>query len=134
MKKIITVLALITGCSLHSQANKIISSEDKAPTVKIESGIVKGVTEGEVSSFKGIPYAAPPVGEYRWVLLLAVKRWDGVGDAIVFGAACAQGGWGTAPGAIAEGASEDCLYLNLWVPAEAKPDDKLPVMVWIHGG
>lgn len=134
MKKIITVLAIITGCSLHSQANKITSSEDKAPTVKIESGIVKGVTEGEVSSFKGIPYAVPPVGEYRWRPPQPVKPWDGVRDATEFGATCAQGGWGTAPGAIAEGSSEDCLYLNLWVPAEAEPDDKLPVMVWIHGG
>jgi para-nitrobenzyl esterase len=134
MKKIITGLVIVIGCSLHSQANKITSSEDKAPTVKIESGIVKGVTEGEVSSFKGIPYAAPPVGEYRWRPPQPVKPWDGVRDATEFGATCAQGGWGTAPGAIAEGSSEDCLYLNLWVPAEAKPDDKLPVMVWIHGG
>ena len=134
MKKIITGLVIVIGCSLHSQANKITSSEDKAPTVKIESGIVKGVTEGEVSSFKGIPYAAPPVGEYRWRPPQPVKPWDGVRDATEFGATCAQGGWGTAPGAIAEGSSEDCLYLNLWVPAEANPDDKLPVMVWIHGG
>jgi para-nitrobenzyl esterase len=134
MKKIITVFAIIFGCSLHTQANKIPSSEDESPTVKIESGIVKGVTEGEVSSFKGIPYAAPPVGEYRWRPPQPVKPWDGVRDATEFGATCAQAGWGTAQGAIAEGSSEDCLYLNLWVPAEAEPDAKLPVMVWIHGG
>jgi len=134
MKKIITGLAIFIGCSLHTQANGITSSEDEAPTVKIESGIVKGVTEGEVSSFKGIPYAAPPVGKYRWRPPQPVKPWDGVRDATEFGATCAQAGWGTAPGAIAEGSSEDCLYLNLWVPAEAEPDAKLPVMVWIHGG
>lgn len=134
MKKIITGLVIVIGCSLHSQATKIPGSEEKAPTVKIESGIIKGVTEGEVSSFKGIPYAAPPVGEYRWRPPQPVKPWDGVRDATEFGATCAQAGWGIAPGAIAEGSSEDCLYLNLWVPAKAKPGDKLPVMVWIHGG
>src|SRR5699024_5670930 len=46
----------------------------------------------------------------------------------------AQAGWNAAPGTIAEGSSEDCLYLNVWAPAEAKPDAELPVMVWIHGG
>lgn len=134
MKKLITVLAIVIGCNLYSQANKIPGSEDKAPNIKIESGTVKGVTEGEVSSFKGIPYAAPPVDEYRWRPPQPVKPWDGVRDATEFGPNCAQGGWGAAPGTIAEGSSEDCLYLNLWVPAEAKPDDRLPVMVWIHGG
>lgn len=134
MRKVLIVLAIIIGFSFHSQANGINSSEDEAPTVKIESGIVKGVTEGEVSSFKGIPYAAPPVDEYRWRPPQPVKPWDGVHDATEFGATCAQVGCGTAPGAIAEGSSEDCLYLNLWVPAGAEPDNKLPVMVWIHGG
>lgn len=134
MKELITVLAIIIGCSLHTQATGINGLEDKAPTVEIKSGIVKGTTNGEVSSFKGIPYAAPPVGEYRWRPPQPVAEWQGVLDATEYGANCAQAGWGTAPGTIAEGSSEDCLYLNLWKPAEAEPGEKLPVMVWIHGG
>jgi para-nitrobenzyl esterase len=104
------------------------------PRVATVSGIVQGVTEDDVTRFKGIPFAAPPVGEFRWRPPQPVAPWEGVRDASEFGPNCAQGGWGAAPGTIAEGSSEDCLYLNLWKPADAKAKAKLPVMVWIHGG
>ncbi|MBN1132047.1 MAG: carboxylesterase family protein [Bacteroidales bacterium] len=92
------------------------------------------MVEGDVAIFKGIPYAAPPVGEYRWRPPQPLSPWEGIRDASEFGPDCAQSGWGTAPGTIQEGSSEDCLYLNLWKPADTRSGAKLPVMVWIHGG
>jgi para-nitrobenzyl esterase len=74
------------------------------------------------------------VGEFRWRPPQPVSPWEGIRDASEFGPNCAQAGWGAAPGTISEGSSEDCLYLNLWKPAGAKPEAKLPVLVWIHGG
>ncbi len=111
-----------------------INAQTSAPEVRTKSGIVKGVSDGEVSSFKGIPFAAPPVGEFRWRPPQPVKPWDGVRDATEFGPTCAAAGWGAAPGTIQQGSSEDCLYLNVWKPADARGGAKLPVMVWIHGG
>jgi para-nitrobenzyl esterase len=111
-----------------------INAQTSGPEVKTKTGVVKGITEGDVSVFKGIPFAAPPVGEFRWRPPQPVKPWGGVRDATEYGPNCAQGGWGAAPGTIAEGSSEDCLYLNLWTPADFKSGSKMPVMVWIHGG
>jgi para-nitrobenzyl esterase len=130
MKKIVAGLALLISFSLSAQQ----IATDAAPEIKTKAGILRGVTEGDVSSFKGIPYAAPPVGEFRWRPPQPVRPWEGIRDAGKYGPSCAQGGWGAAPGAIQEGSSEDCLYLNLWTPAGSKPGAKLPVMVWIHGG
>ena len=87
-----------------------------------------------MSIFKGIPYAAAPVGDLRWRPFQPIGPWEGVRDASEFGANCAQRGFGRGGDSIADNSSEDCLFLNLWKPAEAKPGAKLPVMVWIHGG
>ena len=118
--------------------------------VKIDSGTVAGAISGQptVRAFKGIPFAAPPVGENRWKTPQPVAKWEGVRKADAFGAPCAagapaagRGGGGgraaaapQAPATPREPArAEDCLYLNVWTSATS-PNDKRPVMVWIYGG
>lgn len=101
-----------------------------AQTVKIDTGTLSGATAEGVASFKGIPYAAPPVGVLRWRPPQAAAKWTAPRDATHYGALCMQkivkdNGVGPGP------ASEDCLTVNVFAPTGAKA---LPVMVWIHGG
>jgi para-nitrobenzyl esterase len=94
--------------------------------VRTSSGAVRGSTAAGVQTFKGIPYAAPPVGANRWRPTQPAQPWNGVRDATQFGADCAQ--------ARGTGTSEDCLFVNVWRPETTVPGARLPVMVWIHGG
>ncbi len=102
---------------------------------KTADGVLEGVVsaDGKVRTFKGIPYAAPPVGDLRWKAPQPVIPWNGVRNASEYGARCMQGN--IYPDMIFHdaGPSEDCLHLNLWMPANP-PSAKLPVMVWIYGG
>ena len=133
MKKIVIGLAIIIGCSLYAQQKIVIATPGVTPIVKTVSGLLRGITEGDVSVFKGIPYAAPPVGVNRWRPPQPVTAWSGVKDLSKFCADCPQASWPRGAG-MAQNSSEDCLFLNIWTPAIATKKSKLPVMVWIHGG
>jgi para-nitrobenzyl esterase len=108
----------------------------EAAEAAIDTGALVGAMIGDVKVFKGIPYAAAPVGGLRWKPPQPARRWDDPRDATLFGAACPQLAArgvtnilpvGGSPGPF----SEDCLTLNVWAPKNAA---KAPVMVWIHGG
>lgn len=101
--------------------------------VKIDTGRLQGVTREGVVAYKGIPYAAPPVGELRWRPPRAPKAWSGVRAASEFGADCMQLPFPGDAAPLGVKPAEDCLYANVWVPA-SKSSKKLPVMVWIYGG
>lgn len=104
------------------------------PVVLTNVGAVRGSTEGTVSAFLGIPYAAAPTGQNRWRAPQPAVRWKGTRDAARYGSDCAQAPFPPDSAPIRTAPSEDCLYLNVWKPAKARPGAKLPVMVWIHGG
>jgi para-nitrobenzyl esterase len=106
----------------------------RAETLRLDGlGAVRGDVAGAVRVFKGLPYAAPPVGARRWQPPAAAAPWDGVRDASRFGAACVQApGLSAANGGDPGPLAEDCLTLNVWAPHASA--GKRPVLVWIHGG
>jgi para-nitrobenzyl esterase len=103
------------------------AGQPRPSLVQVEGGRAQGTVEGGLTVFKGIPFAAPPVGGLRWKAPRPIVPWDTVLQAGQFGPDPIQG-WGKP-----ERNSENCLYLNVWTPAESA-DDRIPVMVWIYGG
>jgi para-nitrobenzyl esterase len=110
----------------HGKANG--KGQTKTPAIVTQSGPLKGVLNGTTAEFLGIPYAAPPVGNLRWMPPQPPGQFSGLFDASKFGSVCTQPGRGT----------EDCLFLNIYVPNFKKNGNKhhgaMPVMFWIHGG
>ena len=103
-----------------------------APVVQTRQGAVAGAVDAGVESFKGLPYAAPPVGALRWRPPQTPATWTQVRPATQYGALCIQPPSNGDPGVGPPPISEDCLTLNVWAPTDR--DRPLPVMVWIHGG
>jgi para-nitrobenzyl esterase len=113
------VAPTILGPALSAEA-----ADTDGLTVRLRQGAVHGAG-GEVRSFKGVPYAAPPMGPLRWRPPQSAPQWTGVREAAETGAPCMQPSNAKS--------SEDCLYLNIWTPAKGA-SDRLPAMVWIHVG
>ena len=122
---------LLAGCAALLAVGPV-GAQGGGPVVAVTGGRIEGQQAAGGAIFKGIPFAAAPVGELRWREPQPVKAWAGVRPARDYGAACMQpdNGWNKLA---ASRASEDCLFLNVWTPAwPAKA--RMPVMVWIHGG
>jgi len=99
----------------------------------VTGGTIAGTVVDGLSEFKGIPFAAPPVGELRWRAPQPVKPWSGVRRTVAFGPACMQPAAMAARMAPGVPLSEDCLLLDVWTPAQSS-SEKLPVIAWIYGG
>ncbi|WP_126171974.1 carboxylesterase/lipase family protein [Altericroceibacterium xinjiangense] len=106
----------------------------QAQVAELDVGKAEGATVGGVSSWKGIPFAQPPVGDLRWRAPQPVQPWTGVRSATEYSHDCMQIPFAQDAAPLGTPPAEDCLYLNVWRPADAKPGDKLPVMLWIYGG
>ena len=109
-----------------------VAMADDAVTVAVTGGAIRGEVRGPGAAFRGVPFAAPPVGEQRWRPPAPVQAWAGVRDAAVSGSPCLQRSYGWNAKDAAD-SREDCLYLDIRTP-NLEPYAPLPVMVWIHGG
>ena len=125
MKSIVSAACLVLSIASASLA---------ADTVVTKAGPLQGTIDGDgLRAFKGIPYAAPPVGALRWQPPQPAPKWRDVRQATAFGAQCMQRRQFADMVFRAAGMSEDCLFLNVWTPA-GKAGERLPVLVYFYGG
>ena len=127
--RVLKQAVFIAVCGLASRA-----MSGQAGIVATDAGKVQGATQGQVEYFKGLPFAAPPVGEFRWRAPQPVKPWSNVKKTVAYSADCMQVPFPSDAAPLGTAPAEDCLYLNVWRPAGTSPDAKLPVMFWIYGG
>jgi para-nitrobenzyl esterase len=125
MKQAFATLAVAVALTASPAAAAITEA-------KTTAGVVQGQAVEGLGEFKGIPFAAPPIGDLRWKGPQPVQPWRGVRQAVAFGPACMQGPILAQMGSTAS-QSEDCLYIDVWTPANS-PADKLPVIAWVYGG
>ncbi|REC95217.1 carboxylesterase/lipase family protein [Kushneria indalinina] len=141
--------ALVNESVALEVAGLIRAAADNAPVARIDNGLLRGEQEQGVSVYRGIPFAAPPVGDNRWRPPQPASAWQGVRDATRFGRDCMQKPLSSSASPGDERPDEDCLYLNVWQPDGAAPspggpppDDNAtgadaegrPVVVWLYGG
>ncbi len=117
MRAVLLAIAIATVSGMSSAA---------VPKARVEQGLLRGKVEDGLSVYRGVPFAAPPLGDLRWRAPQPALHWDGVRSAEKFAPQCLQ----TIPGITM---SEDCLYLNVWSPAKSA-SARIPVLVWIYGG
>jgi para-nitrobenzyl esterase len=122
--RLVAVLAAVAA------ASPSIATADTHPVIRTEGGLVRGFEAERVDKFLGLPYAAPPIGARRWAPPARAEGWTGVRDATRYSSRCAQ----LASGNGARSEREDCLFLNVYRPAEIGSKARLPVLFWIHGG
>ena len=128
------ICAVIFALSLQAATQGPSTPSAQSLIVATKDGEVQGAGENGILVFKGIPYAAPPVGELRWRPPKHTAQWTDVRKADRYGSACIQpAGMSEANGGDPGRISEDCLYLNIWT-SRAVPSASLPVIVWLHGG
>ncbi|RYX84491.1 carboxylesterase family protein [bacterium] len=125
-------VGVLTALTLRKSAKASVPTSP----VKVQGGLISGTVEGDLNVFKGIPFAAPPIGPNRWRSPQPVVAWKGVKQANNFGPAPLQNKLTAMfmSQSFNVNMSEDCLYLNIWTPAKRDKQKKLPVMVWIYGG
>lgn len=127
--------AALLACLLAGLAAAPVHADEDRPLAETRSGTLEGRRDGAVESFRGVPFAAPPIGALRWRAPQPVPAWQGLRKATGYGPDCMQWPLDEPPTpAYLRPTSEDCLTLNLWRPSGTRPGAKLPVMVWIYGG
>jgi para-nitrobenzyl esterase len=124
------ILLVLSVCVVIAAGVSAAQSPD-GPIVATTPGSLQGATDNDVDTFKGIPFAQPPVGDLRWRAPQPLAPWDGVRAATTYAPSCLQA---TPEPTLQTTLSEDCLYLNVWRPADTEAEAGLPVLVWIHGG